>query len=277
MLLHWPTLRKKYPNTDKGEYHEKRYTTLVLASAALVLLTGSFASAATINLMGTIRDFNASHPNFEGAIDGHQPGIVESTLGGDNKPVLSNPKPAGATSITNAADFNQWYNDVLGVNMSAAYGITLDNGGSGNVYTYSNSSFFPIDGQLFGNEGRAHNYHFTYEIHSAFTYQGGESFTFTGDDDLWVFIDNKLAVDLGGVHGAITGSVELDTFALANGFTIGNNYKFDLFFAERHTTQSNFQIDTSIELQQPVPEPTTMLLFGTGLAGLAGLRARRKK
>ena len=87
-----------------------------------------------------------------------------------------------------------------------------------------------------------------------------------------MFIDDTLVVDLGGVHGAASGSVGLDSL----GLTVGNLYDFDLFFAERHTVASHFSIDTSIALN-PVPEPATMLLFGTGLAGLIGSRLRRKK
>ena len=82
--------------------------------------------------------------------------------------------------------------------------------------------FFPIDNQGWGNQGRPHNYHFTFEVHLEFAYNGGEGFTFTGDDDVWLFINGKLAIDIGGVHGAESESIDLDAHAGELGIVKGN-------------------------------------------------------
>jgi fibro-slime domain-containing protein len=197
-------------------------------------------------LVATVRDFAESHPDFEYVID-VDPGIVQSLLGGDGKPVYAG-GTAGTT--TGQASFDQWYRDVAGVNINLPTEIALVDQGNG-TYVYDNPAFFPIDGQGFGDEGNPHNYHFTLEMHTQFTYQGGEVFTFRGDDDLFTFVNGHLGIDLGGVHGPIEGSIDLDAMAGSLGIVPGGTYDLDFFFAERHTSESNFRIETTIGCFHP--------------------------
>lgn len=190
-----------------------------------------------VQLKVTIRDFMFSHPDFEDFCCGQPNGMVQNMLGPNGKPVYNNPQGL----LSTPENFAQWYTDVPGVNQKTMIVIDLQEIMPG-VYSYSNNAFFPIDNMLWGNEGQPHNYHFTTEIHAQFQYFGGEQFTFSGDDDVWVFINKQLAIDIGGVHGPTQKSVNLDTL----GLTLGLTYPLDVFHAERHTVDSNFRIDTTI-------------------------------
>lgn len=106
-------------------------------------------------------------------------------------------------------------------------------------------------------QGHKHNFSFSMKISAQFQYIKGQYFEFRGDDDVWVFIDNKLVVDIGGCHSPVEGAVNLDTL----GLTEGETYPFHIFFSERNAVGSNFKMRTSINLQTqktyyPVEEPT---------------------
>ena len=92
---------------------------------------------------------------------------------------------------------------------------------------------------------KRHNYGFAMKIQATFEYVPGQYFEFLGDDDVWVFINNRLVVDIGGQHAQVSGAVDLDTLHL----TEGANYPFHIFYAERHTSSSNFMMRTSIDLK----------------------------
>jgi len=257
----------------------KNYSELVLAAVLTLFVSTTFAASTT--LTGTVRDFTpgalvpgSSNPDFESGIGGVVTGLVSTTLIGSAPTPISFGAPG---FITSAASFAEWYGAAA---PSLSYAITLNETSPGSgIFTYSSGAFFPIDGLLLGNFG-AHNYHFTYQIAATFGYTpgAGQTFNFSGDDDVWVYFDKKLGIDLGGVHGSASASVNLDSL-FGPGKAAGN-YAFDFFFAERHTSESNLTITTSLDLVStpavPEPESYAMMLAGLALLGWVGRRRKLK-
>lgn len=207
--------------------------------------SGEDPPASCTQLNATLRDFRSDHPDFEKVTSTNDRGIVEPVLGADKKPIYAHAGPT--PSVSSRMSFDQWFRDVPGVNMRFDDVLPLVQGPPG-TFTFDDQTFFPLDGKGWPNsEVFGHNFLFTTEIHTSFRYRGGEQFHFNGDDDMLVFVNDRLALDLGGVHVAEDGAIDFDARAAELGLTVGETYPLAVFHAERHTDQSHFKMVTSID------------------------------
>ncbi|MDD5673023.1 MAG: fibro-slime domain-containing protein [Chitinivibrionales bacterium] len=257
---------------------------------SLFLYQQSFGAAGdTVWIDAKIRDFHAdgSHPDFQNPPAGCPgKGYVlskidttdqKSDFPGDNRGPRRSPS---AQCIASDASFSDWYNDKApSVNRPFSVRLPFVEDANG-MLTFRDDNFFPLDTHgiwspvslsnpplpTFGTEGLhddetslnpptgpLRNFSFTTEFHATFTYFKGKNqiFKFTGDDDCWAFINDSLVIDLGGKHGALTDSVNLDL--LPAGFLQDKkSYQLDFFHAERMIYESHVWITTSIQLQPRV-------------------------
>jgi fibro-slime domain-containing protein len=225
-------------------------------------------------LRALLRDFQPpfnglpGHPDFEphftkpSAINFYnmvergivQPRIDEAT----RKPLYAG--GAGGTNTTMGPTyFPSWFSDTPTINMTIDYVLPFveEVAGSG-IYVFDRAPFLPIDDGatcpvtpqspcLMGNSRNymTHNYSLTLEFHTKFVYKPGLSFRFSGDDDVWVFVNGALAIDLGGIHQRTEATLNLDSAQPP--LEVGKEYILDFFWADRHVTQANFRVETSLD------------------------------
>jgi fibro-slime domain-containing protein len=204
-----------------------------------------------------VRDWKVDNTSFflAGSITGGKviKGMVQSQLSDSGKPVAAANASAGHGSA-----LGSWF--ITSGGNQTCVDLTFTKGYDGRWEFDSDlmGGFFPIDN--FDNPNnikypdefkRMHNFHFTMEMHMQFVYRKGanQTFMFRGDDDVWIFVNNKLAIDLGSLHEAASDTLILDQDAATLGLTDGGNYSMDIFYCERQPTGSNLLIRTSLDLR----------------------------
>lgn len=138
---------------------------------------------------------------------------------------------------------------------------------SGTIYNGTNggdeSGFYPLEDLGYEQSGLltatskvnngAKNGSFTLRGESQFVYKEASNlyFTFTGDDDVYMYINGTLALDLGGAHGRNSKTVELNKLdPVKYGLVEGQVATFTFFYMERCSDASTFGIETNMELVQ---------------------------
>ena len=85
----------------------------------------------------------------------------------------------------------------------------------GNILDTAGANFYPLEGERklsYENSETAQNYFFGMRYDVSFKigdYVGTMNYEFTGDDDLWVLLDGKVVLDLGGIHQVVDGTVDI--------------------------------------------------------------------
>ena len=167
-------------------------------------------------------------------------------------------------SLADESSFRVWYRDDSRYNRRVGISMGLNRTQS-NVFVFDSANepsgrFHPLDRFIIeepaavmpvtanqeAREGGGHKYWFTSECHSFFQYLPGKTFSFQGDDDFLAYINNRLVVDLSGMHEPYESSINLDAIANEIGLVPGQVYPLDIFHAERRMTDSNFKMTTNL-------------------------------
>ena len=205
------------------------------------------------------RQFEWSKCNYYNT--GVEKGLVNYDLNEEYMPVATG---EGKLTPNRGIDFARWFDAVDGKSAQYVGNLKLEYDAEKAKFSFSQKEFYPLDevefskGDGVNNDG--HNHLFTMNFAVPFTVllSGEESFGITADDDTWVFVGNKLAIDMGGIHEATTGRFVIqdngevysavgDEELAYSGITVnaGEGQLVRIFHADRDSADSVFSVALS--------------------------------
>lgn len=161
---------------------------------------------------------------------------------------LFNPSPSSTTTYGTIFTNDFWPLDgatngadpLFGKDTPDFYGYDADAQGED---TSKTNVWKETAGRLPGSDdGNNHNCFFGMQYAVKFTltadYVGPLEYYFFGDDDMWVFLDDKLVCDIGGVHSSVGEYVNLWDYLRKDGRTESETHTLTFFYTERGASGS---------------------------------------
>ena len=157
-----------------------------------------------------------------------------------------------------------WFEEIDGKSKNYVGTLKLDYRKDGAVFVFHQDNFYPLDEVDFSDgdvvNGDGHNHLFTMNFAVPFTVlsSGEEYFEIMADDDTFVFLGDKLVLDMGGIHDAVVGKFTIhddgEIYTAVNGIDFaysgvtvekGSAQNIRIFHADRDSDDSVFSIKTA--------------------------------
>ncbi|MBR4784951.1 MAG: fibro-slime domain-containing protein [Fibrobacter sp.] len=203
-------------------------------------------------------------------------GIVNTDLGTDNKPVFSGSDTAKKCFV-DANKFKTLFNYTKDVNEAQCYDMLFQRNETDARWTFDSNplgGFFPVENtgdstvvtinevkmgptsdartkRATGTAEDTRNQQFCAESHTTFTYFKDLEFSFSNTDDMWVFVNKKLAIDKGGLNESAPVNLtlkDLNSIYGDNFLVEGRDYPLEVFYCNRRSTAPNFSFAANVFL-----------------------------
>jgi len=210
----------------------------------------------TTSLLMECRLFDSYQRNFgcfPDATSGPQRGIVLPQLGANFLPIFNPAARNSHNCLTDANDFNPWFNRSNGTlyNATMPYNSLCD--------CYRDEQFYPHPNPSV----QARYHHFACYSKLCLVYERGQFLNVHSDGNLWIYLDRRLVVDLGGVHEDMNVTLRLDTISMR----VGTVHRLRFYLAQQYKNSCNFSFagklclvecprDEIVEGGAPTQQPT---------------------